>query len=77
MEFRSPKLAGILAAALLAAWLAVPAHAQGPSSNQQEQAAPYDDQFVRLSELLGAIHYLRNLCGAVVRVPHTWRYEGP
>jgi len=25
---------------------------------------PYDEQLVRLSEILGAIHYLRELCGA-------------
>jgi uncharacterized protein (TIGR02301 family) len=25
---------------------------------------PYDDKLLRLSEILGAIHYLRELCGA-------------
>lgn len=25
---------------------------------------PYDDKLMRLSEILGAIHYLRELCGA-------------
>ena len=25
---------------------------------------PYDDKLIRLSEVLGAIHYLRELCGA-------------
>jgi uncharacterized protein (TIGR02301 family) len=25
---------------------------------------PYDDRLMRLSEILGAIHYLRELCGA-------------
>lgn len=25
---------------------------------------PYDDRLLRLSEILGAIHYLRELCGA-------------
>ena len=25
---------------------------------------PYDDKLLRLSELLGAVHYLRELCGA-------------
>lgn len=25
---------------------------------------PYDDRLIRLSEILGAIHYLRELCGA-------------
>jgi uncharacterized protein (TIGR02301 family) len=27
-------------------------------------AKPYDDKLLRLSELLGAVHYLRELCGA-------------
>ncbi|MCB1471793.1 MAG: TIGR02301 family protein [Rhodobiaceae bacterium] len=42
------------------------AHAQGTDAapSAVEQAAPYDDQIVRLAEILGAIHYLRNLCGA-------------
>ena len=26
--------------------------------------APYDEKFLRLAEVLGAIHRLRNLCGA-------------
>lgn len=25
---------------------------------------PYDDKLMRLSEILGAVHYLRELCGA-------------
>ena len=25
--------------------------------------SPFEDQLVRLSEILGALHYLRNLCG--------------
>jgi uncharacterized protein (TIGR02301 family) len=28
------------------------------------ETKPYDDRLVRLSEILGAIHYLRELCGA-------------
>ncbi len=27
-------------------------------------AKPYDDRLLRLSEILGAVHYLRELCGA-------------
>lgn len=30
----------------------------------QEKARPYDRDLLRLSELLGAIHYLRELCAA-------------
>ncbi|MDI7861121.1 TIGR02301 family protein [Rhizobiaceae bacterium n13] len=28
----------------------------------QEKPAPYDDRLIRLSEILGSVHYLRNLC---------------
>lgn len=28
------------------------------------ETKPYDDRLTRLSEILGAIHYLRELCGA-------------
>lgn len=48
------------AAALLAVLLctALPGHAQ------QGLDKPYDDRLMRLSEILGAVHYLRELCGA-------------
>lgn len=35
-----------------------PAHAASPDSK------PYDDKLMRLSEILGAVHYLRELCGS-------------
>ncbi len=28
------------------------------------ETKPYDDRLMRLSEILGAVHYLRELCGA-------------
>jgi uncharacterized protein (TIGR02301 family) len=28
------------------------------------ETRPYDDKLMRLSEILGAVHYLRELCGA-------------
>jgi uncharacterized protein (TIGR02301 family) len=34
------------------------------SSLAAEETKPYDGQLVRLAELLGAVHYLRELCGA-------------
>lgn len=37
--------------------MASPAYAQGADK-------PYDDRLLRLSEILGAVHYLRELCGA-------------
>ena len=40
-------------------FLAVPAaHAANDDSR------PYDDKMMRLSEILGAVHFLRELCGA-------------
>ncbi len=35
------------------------AHAQTAQSEQR----PYDDRLMRLSEILGAVHFLRELCG--------------
>lgn len=43
---------------LLAAMTALPALAASPDNK------PYDDRLMRLSEILGAVHYLRELCGA-------------
>ncbi|MBB5571996.1 MULTISPECIES: TIGR02301 family protein [Rhizobium] len=41
---------------------AVPA-VQAPSdTGDAERPTPYDDQLSRLAEILGSIHYLRNLC---------------
>lgn len=37
--------------------------AQAPARAQID-SRPYDEKLMRLSELLGAIHYLRELCGA-------------
>lgn len=37
---------------------AIPAGAASPDGK------PYDDKLFRLSEILGAVHYLRELCGA-------------
>lgn len=45
----------------LSLWAATSAFAQvGPAPD----AKPYDDRLMRLSEILGAVHYLRELCGA-------------
>jgi uncharacterized protein (TIGR02301 family) len=34
-----------------------------PAALKPGEAKPYDDKLMRLSEILGAIHYLRELCG--------------
>lgn len=45
---------------LLVASLAAVA-AAGPVGAQEQR--PYDDRLMRLAEILGAVHYLRELCG--------------
>jgi uncharacterized protein (TIGR02301 family) len=34
-----------------------------PPPVEAEKPTPYDDRLARLSEIIGAVHYLRNLCG--------------
>jgi uncharacterized protein (TIGR02301 family) len=51
-----------LALALLLAVAPLPAAAQQTAALGQEDR-PYDGQLLRLSEILGALHYLRALCG--------------
>jgi uncharacterized protein (TIGR02301 family) len=38
--------------------------ATAPCAYAQSVDKPYDDRLMRLSEILGAMHYLRELCGA-------------
>jgi uncharacterized protein (TIGR02301 family) len=59
---RGAALMGALAALAIALTAAAtgPAGAQGTSSDTK----PYDDKLMRLSEILGAVHYLRELCGS-------------
>jgi uncharacterized protein (TIGR02301 family) len=42
----------------------VPAPPSAPSSSATPDAKPYDERLTRLSEILGAVHYLRELCGS-------------
>src|SRR5438445_9595893 len=44
-----------------------------PSAWAQESAAPYDANLQRLAEILGALHYLRGICGA--NEGQKWRNE--
>ena len=50
--------AAVAAMALSCAIAAAPVRAAPPESK------PYDDRLIRLTEILGAVHYLRELCGA-------------
>jgi uncharacterized protein (TIGR02301 family) len=52
----------LLGALLLALATASGAAAQGAIITPDTK--PYDDRLMRLSEILGAVHYLRELCGA-------------
>jgi uncharacterized protein (TIGR02301 family) len=58
-----------LLAALVLTLGATAAHAQAT----QGGAAPYESEMQRLSEILGALHYLRDVCGA--KEGQTWRNE--
>jgi uncharacterized protein (TIGR02301 family) len=51
----------------LAVFFSAPAGAQSGAASTgitDPDARPYDAQIYRLSEILGAVHYLRELCGA-------------
>lgn len=64
---------------LLGLVLAAPAFAQGAKGDSakdtppvvEEKPAPYDERLERLSEILGAVHYLRNLC--MDKAEDNWR----
>jgi uncharacterized protein (TIGR02301 family) len=43
---------------------AVIAVAMAPIASAAPDTKPYDERLMRLSEILGAVHYLRELCGA-------------
>lgn len=43
---------------------AQPSAPSPPAQPQQSKPAPYDNQMARLSEILGAVQYLRTLCPA-------------
>jgi uncharacterized protein (TIGR02301 family) len=49
---------------VLAGPVRVPVWAQGASGGISSDAKPYDDKLMRLTEILGAVHYLRELCGS-------------
>ncbi len=44
-----------------------------PPARAQEVAAPFDGDLQRLAEILGALHYLREVCGA--NDGQKWRNE--
>lgn len=56
----SGPVAGAVVLTVLALAVSGAAWAQAPTTDTK----PYDDKLMRLSEILGAVHYLRELCGA-------------
>lgn len=58
-----------LFAILLLVLSATAAHAQATQGGR----APYESDLQRISEILGALHYLRDICGA--REGQAWRNE--
>jgi len=45
----------------------------GPARAQTDAPAPFDSELQRLAEILGALHYLRGICGA--NEGQKWREE--
>jgi uncharacterized protein (TIGR02301 family) len=66
MTFRqfSASLVIMVLAAGFSQGIARAQQAQPPAASGDADARPYDTQIYRLSEILGAVHYLRELCGA-------------
>ena len=62
MKIATPPWRIICATVLITAAAAFPATGQGTVASQETK--PYDERLLRLSEILGAVHYLRELCGA-------------
>lgn len=63
-RLRSAMLGLVIVSALLSG--------QAPASAQSNDK-PYDDRLFRLAEILGAVHYLRELC--VANDGQTWRQQ--
>jgi len=66
LRFRAPMLRLLTSLALASCVAIGPAHAQAAS-------APYDHELQRLSEILGALHFLRGICGS--KEGQKWRNE--
>jgi uncharacterized protein (TIGR02301 family) len=62
----------MLRSILLPALIAL-ALASAPAQAQAQQIAPFDGNLQRLAEIMGALHYLRNICGA--NEGQKWRNE--
>jgi len=54
----------LLALILICLSLAAPVHAAEEAAAPPATAAPFDGDLQRLAEILGALHYLRGICGS-------------
>jgi uncharacterized protein (TIGR02301 family) len=54
-------------------WAQNPPQSPQPPRQTEGGVAPFDNDLQRLSEILGALHYLREICGA--REGQKWRDE--
>jgi len=60
-----PRVCGARRSGWRAVFLSLACAAALPSGTPAAaEGKPYDDKLMRLSEILGAVHYLRELCGA-------------
>ena len=70
MSAQTPIMRCLFIVAALAAFAFAPA---GGPARAQAAVAPFDGSLQRLAEILGALHYLRNICGA--NEGQKWRDE--
>ena len=68
---RLPGVAAIISSMLLAGWTgetqaqtrAAPPQSSQPPAAQPDEHPPYEPQLLRLAQIIGALAYLRDLCG--------------
>lgn len=63
LVLRRVTFCSVLTVLLIAFSSPLPLHSAAFAQGEAD-ARPYDEKLLKLSELLGAIHYLRELCGA-------------
>jgi uncharacterized protein (TIGR02301 family) len=62
MRFNGLRCTAVIATVMIPVLPIAPrVHAQGVSA--PSDARPYDDKLLRLSDILGSVHFLRELCG--------------
>lgn len=64
VDLRAVLACGLTALMLLTAAPGASAQAFASSAAERKDSRPYDKELFQLAEVLGAIHYLRALCGA-------------